>query len=77
MPYSKAVYCSRTTPTILKSCTTSCALPEATIPVFSLFERDNNPKRDLDEKGIVRALGKLLAAGVPVADQFTVLNHWR
>jgi hypothetical protein len=39
--------------------------------------RDNNPKRDLDQKGIVRAIGKLVAAGVSIADQFTILNHWR
>jgi len=46
-------------------------------PGVLAVRRDNNPKRDLDEKGIVRALGKLLAAGVPVADQFTILNYWR
>jgi len=46
-------------------------------PGVLTVRRDNNPKRDLDEKGIVRAVGKLLAAGVPVADQFTILNHWR
>jgi hypothetical protein len=26
---------------------------------------------------IVRAIGKLVAAGVPIADEYTVLNHWR
>jgi hypothetical protein len=26
---------------------------------------------------IVRAIGKLLNAGIPVADQFHLLNHWR
>lgn len=46
-------------------------------PGVLAVRRDNNPKRDLDQKGIVRALGKLLAAGVLVADQFTILNHWR
>jgi hypothetical protein len=42
-----------------------------------VVRRDNNPKRDLDEKGIVRAIDKLLAAGVPIADHFHILNHWR
>jgi hypothetical protein len=42
-----------------------------------VVRRDNNPRRDLDEKGIVRAIGKLLAAGVPIADYFHILNHWR
>jgi hypothetical protein len=46
-------------------------------PGVLAVRRDNNPKRDLNEKGIVRALAKLLTAGVPVADQFTILNHWR
>ena len=46
-------------------------------PGVLAVRRDNNPKRDLDQKGIVRALGKLQAAGAPVRDQFTVLNHWR
>ena len=46
-------------------------------PGVLAVRRDNNPKRDLDQKGIVRALTKLQAASVLVADQFTVLNHWR
>ncbi len=39
--------------------------------------KENNPKRDLTAPGIVRAIGKLLAAKVDLADQFYVLNHWR
>ncbi|HEX7450201.1 MAG TPA: DUF5615 family PIN-like protein [Pirellulales bacterium] len=42
-----------------------------------VVRRDNNPKRDLDEKRIVRAIGKLLATGVQIADHFHILNHWR
>lgn len=42
-----------------------------------LVRRDNNPKRDLDERGIVRAIGKLLSAGAPIEDHFHILNHWR
>ena len=38
---------------------------------------DNNPKKDLDDAGVVRAIANLLAAGVPIADEFIILNHWR
>jgi hypothetical protein len=46
-------------------------------PGILVVRRDNNPKRDLDERGIVRAIGKLVAAGAGLADNFHVLNHWR
>jgi len=46
-------------------------------PGILVVRKDNNPKRDLDEKRIVRAIGRLLAAGVPLADHFYVLNYWR
>jgi hypothetical protein len=46
-------------------------------PGIFVVRKDNDPKRDLTERGIVRAIGKLVAAGVPIADQFTILNHWR
>ena len=42
-----------------------------------LVRKDNNPARDLTRHGIVRAIAKLLAAGVPVADELIVRNHWR
>jgi hypothetical protein len=46
-------------------------------PGIIVVRKDNNPKRDLDAKGIVRALTKLLTAGVALVDSFYVLNHWR
>jgi predicted nuclease of predicted toxin-antitoxin system len=46
-------------------------------PGMLVVRKDNNPKRDLNERGIVRAIGKLLAAGVDLKDHFYVLNHWR
>jgi predicted nuclease of predicted toxin-antitoxin system len=46
-------------------------------PGIIVVRKDNNAKRDLDEKGIVRAIGKLLAAGVDLVNHFYVLNHWR
>jgi hypothetical protein len=42
-----------------------------------IVRKDNNPKRDLSFAGIVRAIANMLAAGVPIKDQFIVLNHWR
>jgi hypothetical protein len=44
-------------------------------PGILAVRKDNNPKRDLDEKRIVRAIAKLLVAGVELTDHFYVLNH--
>lgn len=46
-------------------------------PGILIVRKDNDPKRDLKPAGIVRAIRKLLAANVPIADTFNVLNHWR
>jgi hypothetical protein len=46
-------------------------------PGILIVCRDNDRKRDLTPSGIVRALGNLLAAGVALADELHVLNHWR
>ena len=46
-------------------------------PGLFLVRKDNNPKRDLNDPGIVKAIGKLLALGAPIADQLIILNHWR
>jgi hypothetical protein len=42
-----------------------------------IVRRDNDPNRDMQPPHIVRAIRNLLTAGVPVADQLIVLNHWR
>ena len=42
-----------------------------------VVRKDNNPKRDLDARGILRALTKLLASGLPMHNHYQVLNHWR
>jgi hypothetical protein len=46
-------------------------------PGILTVRRDNDPKRDLSAKDIVRAIGKLIASGVPIKDNLHVLNHWR
>jgi predicted nuclease of predicted toxin-antitoxin system len=42
-----------------------------------IVRRENDPTRDLTPKGIVSALRKLEAAGVPIENEYIVLNHWR
>lgn len=46
-------------------------------PGVVIVRRDNDPARDMQPPHIVRALRKLITAGVPVADQLIILNHWR
>ena len=46
-------------------------------PGILIVRRDNDPTRDLRPPGIVRAIRNLVAASVPLADQFIILNHWR
>jgi hypothetical protein len=46
-------------------------------PGILVVRRDNDVKRDLKPKGIVRAIRNLLAAKVPIADELHILNHWR
>ncbi len=46
-------------------------------PGILIVRRDNDPSRDLKSAGIVRAIRKLLQAGVPIQDSFVILNHWR
>jgi hypothetical protein len=46
-------------------------------PGILAVRKDNNPKRDLNAPGIVRAIHKLLAAKVDLEDHFYILNHWR
>src|SRR5262245_44626032 len=38
---------------------------------------DNDPSRDMKDRDIVRAIRNLEGAGVPVANEFHILNHWR
>jgi hypothetical protein len=43
-------------------------------PGILVIRRDNDPKRNMSPKDIVRALSNLEAAGVPIGDQYLVLN---
>src|SRR5262245_29584857 len=46
-------------------------------PGILVVRQDNDPTRDLTPRGIVRAIRNLLAAGVPVADEYIILNAWK
>ncbi len=46
-------------------------------PGIFVVRQDNDPTRDLTPKGIVRAIRKFETAGVPIRNEFVVLNHWR
>lgn len=46
-------------------------------PGIVVVRKDNDPTRDLTPPGIVRAFRNLLAANVPIADTYIILNHWR
>jgi hypothetical protein len=46
-------------------------------PGMLIVRRDNDPTRDMKDRDIVRAVGKLEAAGVPIENEFHILNHWR
>ncbi|MCE9531811.1 MAG: DUF5615 family PIN-like protein [Planctomycetes bacterium] len=38
---------------------------------------DNDPNRDMKDADIVRAIRNLERAGIAIANEFHVLNHWR
>jgi hypothetical protein len=46
-------------------------------PGVLVVRKDNDRKRDLNAKGIVRALRKLIRFGAAIADKLHILNHWR
>ena len=46
-------------------------------PGILIVRRDNDRRRDLTPRGIVAAISHLLDGGVPVKNEFIILNHWR
>jgi hypothetical protein len=42
-----------------------------------IIRADNDPSRDMKDADIVRALQNLEKVGVPVANEFHILNQWR
>ncbi len=46
-------------------------------PGLLVVRLDNDPHRDMKDRDIVRAIGNLEGAGVNLANEFHILNHWR
>jgi Domain of unknown function (DUF5615) len=46
-------------------------------PGLLVVRSDNDPSRDMKDRDIVRAIANLERAGVPVTNEFPILNHWR
>ncbi|MBC8874275.1 MAG: DUF5615 family PIN-like protein [Planctomycetes bacterium] len=46
-------------------------------PGIIVVRFDNDSTRDLTDRGIVVAIGKLEASGIPIANELHILNHWR
>ncbi len=46
-------------------------------PGILVVRRDNDPKHNMTPRDILRAIGNLLGASAPIADQYIILNHWR
>jgi predicted nuclease of predicted toxin-antitoxin system len=46
-------------------------------PGILVVRRDDDVKRNLKPRDIVRAIARLEAAGLPLEDEYIILNHWR
>jgi len=46
-------------------------------PGLFVVRKDTDPRRAMDQKRTVRAIRNLAAAGVPLEDEYHVLNHYR
>lgn len=46
-------------------------------PGLLVVRREHDSTRNLTPRGIVNAIRKLEAAGIPIANEYIVLNHWR
>ena len=46
-------------------------------PGILIVRRDNNPRRDMSARAIVRSIDNLLASNTSIENQFIILNHWR
>ena len=52
-------------------------MAKGTHPGILIVRRDNDRRRDLTPRGIVTAISHLVAANVPIENEFIILNHWR
>jgi hypothetical protein len=42
-----------------------------------VIRSENDPRRDMTDRGIVSAIEKLQSANLPLVNQIHILNHWR
>ena len=42
-----------------------------------IVRRENNPRRDMTQRAVVRSIQNLQNSTLPLADDFVILNHWR
>jgi hypothetical protein len=46
-------------------------------PGILVIRRDDDTRRNLSPADVVRAIRNLLAAGVPIGDEYIILNAWQ
>lgn len=46
-------------------------------PGILMIRQDDGGKRRLSPRDLVRAIGNLLSAGIPLEDQYVILNQWK
>ncbi|MGI8977673.1 MAG: DUF5615 family PIN-like protein [Pirellulaceae bacterium] len=46
-------------------------------PGIFIVRRDDDQRRDMSPQQISLAIQKLIKSGVPITNQFIILNHWR
>ena len=46
-------------------------------PGILVLHFDNDPTRDLTPRGIVAAIARIEASGLPISNELHLLNHWR
>ena len=46
-------------------------------PGILVVRSDNDASRDMKDQDVARAIVNLKLAGVPIANEFHILNHWR
>jgi predicted nuclease of predicted toxin-antitoxin system len=44
---------------------------------IAIVRADNDPRRDMTDGDIARAVENLESANVPIGNEFQILNHWR
>lgn len=46
-------------------------------PGILIVRRDNDPRRDMSARAVVRSIDNLLVSNTPTENQFIILSHWR